>query len=230
MLKLFISTKLWLVRASAGKMFTFLCISLLATSGCTLYLPVIAPGSYISEAEGPLFQETPLLDERNAMVYIYRPNSEWADDELEAPSFYLGEDRLFGLKSGQYIWLEMYAGGEELVVKRSFLGLNIKDITALKLDLKAGEVRYFRYSEDNVIEDESAPNSAVSFPPIQEVSAQAALPEISQMRLTEPGALLSCNAEEDPWFTFKLPPRAGKADRCEIPQPTFKPVRKRRVK
>lgn len=230
MLKPLVTQKLWVFKLRSLGLFTFLCISLATNVGCSIYLPVIAPGSYISEAEGPLFQETPLLDERNAMVYIYRPNSEWADDELEAPSFYLGEDRLFGLKSGQYIWLEMYAGGEELVVKRSFLGLNIKDITELKLDLKAGEVRYFRYSEDDVVEDSWIHEAAVSAPPIREVSPQAALPEISQMRLTEPGALLSCNAEEDPWFTFRLPPRAGKADRCEIPQPTFKPVRKRRVK
>ena len=44
---------------------------------------------------------------QNAMVYFYRPNSQWAADEIDAPSVYIDDRHYFNIRGNGYTWLEM---------------------------------------------------------------------------------------------------------------------------
>lgn len=91
--------------------------------------------------------------ENYALVYIYRPVSEWAMDEVEAPSFNVNGQRLFNIKGGGYTWYEFEPGSYDIKVRRGIFGFEKIGITTSKtysdfsMKFEAGKAYYLRYSE-----------------------------------------------------------------------------------
>jgi hypothetical protein len=44
-----------------------------------------SPGAIFPVTAGQAFKPRSLSDDKHVLVYLYRPQSQWADDELEAP-------------------------------------------------------------------------------------------------------------------------------------------------
>ncbi len=95
--------------------------------------------------------------ENKALLYVYRPNSEWAADEIEAPSFYLEDERVFNIRANGYTWFELEPGEYEVVMRRPLMGLegiatdsfefDLKRIAQMNLAVEADKVYFLRYSE-----------------------------------------------------------------------------------
>ena len=135
---------------------SLLVTSLWLLSGCTVYHSLgDSFGSYVSEPDGQNFKPVGYRwdYEHTALVYIYRPASEWAMDELESPSFNIDDERLFNMKGGGYTWYEMEPGTYDFVVRRGIFGfegvgdLVFRTYSDFDLNLEAGKVYYLRYSE-----------------------------------------------------------------------------------
>ena len=58
----------------------------LLLAGCS------TPGTFFKPLQGPYFKAQALPDEDNALVYLYRPQSDWGDQELEAPGVFLNNE------------------------------------------------------------------------------------------------------------------------------------------
>lgn len=132
---------------------------LLATmtlSGCTVYQSIgKSTGAFLDPVSGPDFVH--IADERwnhnNALVYFYRPHSQWAADEIESPSVYIDDRQYFNIRDGSFTWLEVKPGERQIAMRRPLLGLeglndmNLSLIVDATLTTQAGEIYYLRYSE-----------------------------------------------------------------------------------
>lgn len=129
--------------------------------GCTIHQSIgKSVGPFLHPVEGHDFvhvDNSKWDSARHAMFYFYRPYSQWAADEIESPSFYIDGVHYFNLRSPGYTWLEVYPGERHIIVRRPLLGLegitshllvfDLSRIADAKLEVEAGEIYYFRYSE-----------------------------------------------------------------------------------
>ena len=171
--------------------------ALLLLSGCTVHQSIgDSFGSYVSEPDGQSFKPVGYRwdYEHTALLYVYRPASQWAMDELESPSFNVNGERLFNIKGGGYTWYEMKPGAYDLVIRRGILGFEgvnsfvIRQVARLELDVSAGKVYYLRYSE---IDPPAVNPDGDTFPqgdgPLQLVAPALALAELPETRMIHHG-------------------------------------------
>lgn len=119
---------------------------------------------YFPNTDGELFKEltdTERRSEEYALVYFYRPDSQWASEELEAPSYYINDKIVFNMRAGSYTYVLLPAGSYDFNVRKSFvplLGFEAFDDKLMMafdlnlqadfgLSLKAGDVYFVRHSE-----------------------------------------------------------------------------------
>ena len=116
-------------------------------------------GAYIATVSGKEYSQVGNRwdYENKALLYVYRPNSQWAADEVEAPSFYLENERVFNIRANGYTWFELEPGEYEVVMRRPLMGLegiatesfefDLSRIAQMNLSVEADKVYFLRYSE-----------------------------------------------------------------------------------
>jgi uncharacterized protein DUF2846 len=177
-----------------------LLLSVLMLPSCTIYQSIGHNfGSFVSAPNGQDFQPVGYRwdYEHTALVYVYRPASTWANDELEAPTLYLNDERVFNIKGNGYTWYELQPGNHEIKIRRPLGGLEgikvgdlvdftLKMVTELQINAKAGNVYYLRYSE---VDKDAAKFKDMTFHdnPLQVVTPDVALAEIQQTNMLDEG-------------------------------------------
>lgn len=180
------------------KLSVSLCLlALCAVSGCTIHQSIGDNfGSYVAAPDGQEFRPVGYRwdYENTALLYVYRPASEWSMDELETPSFNVNDERLFNIKGGGYTWYELKPGAYDVVVRRGVFGLEgiewfeIKRVAELAFEAKAGKVYYFRYSEiDPPVIDPDLEEIPLGDGPLQLVAPSRALAELKDMPMIHKG-------------------------------------------
>ena len=129
---------------------------LLVMSGCTVYQSVgKSVGSFLHPVSGPDFVhiDNDSWDRRNALLYFYRTDSQWAADEIEAPSVYIDDKHYFNIRNDSYTWLEVSPGERRITMRRPLLGLeglksfSLSLIADATLKIEPGRIYYLRYNE-----------------------------------------------------------------------------------
>lgn len=182
----------------------FILLPLLA--GCS------APGAFISAPDGPTFVAQAPQDDDHALVYVYRPQSDWADQELEAPGLFLNNELIGALPSNSYLALEFDVANYKLEMRRPLLGsywtlladgpLDFNRIGSFTLEAETGGVYYLRYDELN------PPPAQFALPgegdgPLQLVSETLGLKELPATRREQETAHYTAKAAADrPQRTF----------------------------
>ena len=168
--------------------------------GCTIYHAIGDDfGSYVAPPKGQEFQPVGYRwdYEHTALIYVYRPGTTWSNDELETPSFYMNDDRLFNIKGGGYTWYELKPGNHEIVIRRPLMGLSgikfsddvgftLKEVAQMEISAEAGKVYYLRYSE---VDQDAALFKDMTFHknPLEVVTPEVALAEINQTKMIHHG-------------------------------------------
>jgi hypothetical protein len=178
---------------------------LLCLAGCS------SPGAFLDTNDGPLFTPHPLSDEDHALVYLYRPQSDWADQEIEAPGLFLNKNLIASLPSNSYVVLELDVASYPLEMRRPLFGsfwtaladgmFDFNRIAGFNLDVGAGGTYYLRYDELN------PPPLAEGTPtlgdgPLQLVPASLAEKEIGATHEFQPPQRFAADGEreEEPGF------------------------------
>tara|TARA_R100001460_G_scaffold66595_2_gene106928 strand:+ start:233 stop:1114 length:882 start_codon:yes stop_codon:yes gene_type:complete len=113
-------------------------------------------GAFLHPVSGPDFVHIENSDwdrERNALLYFYRPHSQWASDEIESPSVYVDERHYFNIRNDSFTWLEVAPGERHIIIRRPLLGLeglfdfDLSRIADAVVRVDAGKVYYLRYNE-----------------------------------------------------------------------------------
>ena len=162
------------------------------------------PGAFFGATEGPLFQPRSLSDENRVLLYLYRPQSSWADQELEAPGLFINNQLFSGLPSGGYLVMELDTASYQLEIRRPLLGsywtlvaespMDFTRVASFALDAEAGATYYLRYDElSPPPHDDSLAASGDG--PLQLVSEQAALGELARSHRVKPFARIAANGE-----------------------------------
>ncbi len=174
-------------------------------------------GSYYFPNEtGKPFEEltsTEWNSEENGLIYFYRPSSQWAEEELEAPSYYINDELVFNLRSGSWTVVELPEGSYDFAVRKSFLPLigfesfDDKLMMAFDMNLQAdvgleidpGKIMYVRHSEvalPKTLHPELAPDDEMASADVQLVSYELAKEEMPHTRYLEPSFWTSSDAAE----------------------------------
>lgn len=132
-----------------------LCL-LLAMSGCTVYQSIgKSVGSFLHPVSGHDFVHiaNDRWSQSNALLYFYRPHSQWAADEIEAPSVYIDDTHYFNIRNDSFTWLEVSPGERHIAIRRPLLGLeglnsfSLSLIADATLQVEPGKIYYLRYNE-----------------------------------------------------------------------------------
>jgi hypothetical protein len=169
-------------------------------------------GAYIDDVDGKSYEQVANRwdYQHKALLYVYRPHSQWSADEIESPSFYVNEERVFNIIDNGYTWLELEPGTHEIVMRRPLFGfegafgIDIRRIADIALGVEAGKVYYMRYSEElpvPVIENDNE-NLGLAVQgdgPLQLVTTLVAKSELSQLYLMDEGqrTIYMARPEED---------------------------------
>ncbi|AOY87173.1 hypothetical protein BKP64_02670 [Marinobacter salinus] len=130
--------------------------ALILGSGCTVYQSIgKSTGAFLHPVSGHDFVHIPndQWNRKNALIYFYRTHSQWAADEIEAPSVYIDDKHYFNIRNDSYTWLEVSPGERHIAMRRPLLGLegmnsfSLSLIADAKLRVEAGGIYYLRYNE-----------------------------------------------------------------------------------
>jgi len=191
---------------------------------------------YFPNTDGALFeelQEGQWNSDANGLIYFYRPDSQWASEELEAPSYYINDELVFNLRAGSYTYVELPAGSYDFAVRKSLLPLigfeafDDKLMMAFDLNLQAdigleidpGSVFYIRHSEVSLpakLHPDLDPDDEMAKADVQLVDREMAMTEIDKTRYlnysfwhptdaAQAEELLSGEMQEYGWFTVIWP-------------------------
>lgn len=169
-------------------------------SGCS------TPGAFFGATQGESFRPHQLSDDKHALVYLYRPQSDWADQELEAPALFLNNQLIGSLPSNGYLVLEFDVASYQLEMRRPLFGsywtlladgpLDFTLIASFALDAEAGGTYYLRYDELNPpAVSQQAPGQGDG--PLQLVSAAVAGAEIATTREVQPFERIVASGETE---------------------------------
>jgi len=142
------------------------------------YWRKISMGSYVTPVKGPEFHLAEEIDPLNATVYFYRPFSDWADQELQAPSLFIQNQLMFGIKNNMYVALELEPGRHVFSARRPLAILHVEKIFELEIDVDSGGIYYLRYSEVDVPPELSFQEGYVSNGPVYQVDEEFAKHEL----------------------------------------------------
>ncbi len=178
---------------------------LLCLVGCS------SPGAFLDTNDGPLFTPHALSADDHAVVYLYRPQSDWADQELEAPGLFLNKKLVGSLPSNSYLVLDLEVASYPLEMRRPLFGsfwtaladgmLDFNRIAGFNLDVGAGGTYYLRYDELNP-PPLAEGTATLGDGPLQLVPASLAEKEISATHEFQPPLRVAADGQrvEEPGF------------------------------
>lgn len=169
-------------------------------------------GSFLSPNKGEFFRPLIPTDSRNAIVYVYRPQSDWNDQEVQAPGFFLDGQFISGLKSGSYFWFEVPASQYYFNAKRPLAIVYLKTIFEAEVFFEGNKSYYFKYDEENPGPKKLAKDTTMlAIGPLKQMAEAQALPEIRQTRVMGVGRVFLADTQPA-WAPFDFYPDAVPVD------------------
>ncbi|MDP2228732.1 MAG: DUF2846 domain-containing protein [Moraxellaceae bacterium] len=169
----------------------------------TSFKPLVM-GSFMFPAKGKMFQPLIPTDSRNAIVYVFRPQSAWGDQEVQSPGFFLNGQFISGLKSGSYFWFEVPASEYYFTAKRPLGPLYLKTIFQADVFFEGNKTYFFRYDEENPGPKKPVKDSAMLVVgPIKQMPESQALTEIRLTRVMGVGRVFLAD-EQPAWAPFDV--------------------------
>ncbi|HET8729974.1 MAG TPA: DUF2846 domain-containing protein [Moraxellaceae bacterium] len=171
------------------------------TADTTLLQPIVF-GSFLFPVKGEFFKPVLPTDSRNALVYVYRPETDWNDEEVQAPGFFLNGQFLSGLKSGSYFWFEIPASTYYFNAKRPLSFFYLTTIFETDVNFEGGKSYYFRYDEEHPAPKKPAKGAALLVAgPLQQMPPSQGLVEIAQTRSMGAGQVMLADPQPQ-WSPF----------------------------
>ncbi|HCT40354.1 MAG TPA: hypothetical protein DF427_04090 [Moraxellaceae bacterium] len=184
-------------------------------------------GSFLFPNKGEFFRPLIPTDSRNAIVYVYRPQSDWADQEVQSPGFFLNGQFLSGLKSGSYFWFEVPASQYYFNAKRPLAVVYLKTIFEAEFFFEGNKSYYFRYDEENPGPKKAVPGTAMLVVgPLHQMPDAQAIAQIRETRVMGVGRVILAD-EQPAWAPFDFYADAMPVDvaRMDATSPRVKELR-----
>lgn len=138
-------------------------------------------GAWVNQTPGQSFQPVNIRHPEAAMVYLYRPYTQWNRQEIAAPNFFLNGKRIPSLINNHYYWVELPAGSYRLSSSHPLMNMHFQKPKLLDFDVEAGQTYYIKYEEQGFRTGGSYKK------PFYLMSEQLGLREIMETQLKSPG-------------------------------------------
>lgn len=123
---------------------------LLLLAGCS------TQGAFFGPTNGPVYLSRD-NDPSLALIYVYRPRSDWASQELEAPGVFLDNKHLGRMPNDSFMRLLAQPGSYKIEMRRPLFGthwtlmadgpFDFTRIASFTLDVEPGKQYFLRYDE-----------------------------------------------------------------------------------
>lgn len=137
--------------------------------------------------QGALFQPVPVLDKKFALVYLYRPHSEWNANEILPANIFLNDIRIPSLLNNHYYWLELKPGTYRMKISRPLGFIHFQKGTVADFQVEEGKTYYLRYDEENFRGHPDPALGLLNVGPLNQLPEYEAIPEIRTTTLKTPG-------------------------------------------
>lgn len=106
-------------------------------------------GGWVNQKQGQAFQTVQPQHADAAIVYLYRPDSNWNRQEIVAASLFINQQHIPSLLHNHYYWVELPAGSYRLSSSRPLGALHFQKPKYLDFSVEAGQSYFIKYDEEN---------------------------------------------------------------------------------
>lgn len=138
-------------------------------------------GAWLNHTIGQHFVAVNIQHPDAAMVYLYRPDSQWNKQEILAPNFFLNGERIPSLLNNHYYWVELPAGQYRLSSSHPLAFQHFQKPKLLDFQVEAGRTYYIKY------EEQGFRTGGTYQHPFYQMDSQVGLSEIRSTQLKSAG-------------------------------------------
>ena len=106
-------------------------------------------GGWVNQKLGQYFQPIQAQNPQAAVVYLYRPDSRWNQQEIAAANLFINGKRIPSLLNNHYYWLELPAGTYRISTSRPLTVFHFQEPKYINMTVDAGQSYYLKYDEEN---------------------------------------------------------------------------------
>lgn len=144
-------------------------------------------GAWVNQTPGQLFQPMNIQHPHSAVVYFYRLNSRWNQQEIIAPNFFLNGERIPSLLNNHYYWMELPAGSYRLTTSRPLGVIHFQKPKVADFSIEAGKTYYLKYEEQAFRGSPDPALNLLHVGPFMQMPTKQGLQEIRTTQLKTPG-------------------------------------------
>ncbi|MCU4414435.1 DUF2846 domain-containing protein [Acinetobacter sp. WU_MDCI_Axc73] len=106
-------------------------------------------GGWVNQKLGQYFQPIQPQNSQAAVVYLYRPDSRWNQQEIAAANIFINGKRIPSLLNNHYYWIELPAGTYRISTSRPLTVFHFQEPKYIDMTVDAGQSYYLKYDEEN---------------------------------------------------------------------------------
>lgn len=106
-------------------------------------------GGWVNQKLGQYFQPIQPQNPQAAVVYLYRPDSRWNQQEIAAANIFINGKRIPSLLNNHYYWVELPAGTYRISTSRPLTVFHFQEPKYIDMTVDAGQSYYLKYDEEN---------------------------------------------------------------------------------
>ncbi|WP_130804241.1 DUF2846 domain-containing protein [Acinetobacter ihumii] len=106
-------------------------------------------GGWVNQKLGQYFQPIQPQNPQAAVVYLYRPDSRWNQQEIAAANLFINGKRIPSLLNNHYYWVEFPPGTYRISTSRPLTILHFQEPKYINMTVEAGQSYYLKYDEEN---------------------------------------------------------------------------------
>ena len=106
-------------------------------------------GGWVNQKLGQYFQPIQPQNPQAAVVYLYRPDTRWNQQEIAAANIFVNGKRIPSLLNNHYYWLELPTGTYRISTSRPLTVFHFQEPKYIDMTVEAGQTYYLKYDEEN---------------------------------------------------------------------------------
>lgn len=106
-------------------------------------------GGWVNQKLGQYFQPIQPQNPQAAVIYLYRPDTRWNQQEIAAANIFVNGQRIPSLLNNHYYWIELPAGTYRISTSRPLTVFHFQEPKYIDMSVDAGQTYYLKYDEEN---------------------------------------------------------------------------------
>lgn len=156
------------------------------------------------EEKGNYFKPAKKINPKSALVYFYRPDSNWSQQEIVAATIFLNGKKINSLINNHYYPIELPEGTYRLAIRRPIPTppTSFQKGTVVDFSVQSGQTYFLKYAEQYHVVPPNKKLGLLYARPLIQMPAKQGLEEIRKTRMKTYGYVFTNNPN---YTTMSLP-------------------------